>query len=110
MEEVREKGHSRIGMGYIPFFTDYSVYAGIKLIAGQQKQRFSSLMLNIVKEHYASLMGQELNIIEPKEFHRQIAEASKKKGTSNVSDYIEYCCSKYLEKAVERMKPQIKRG
>jgi hypothetical protein len=98
------------GMGYVPYFNDYSVYSGVKLMAGQRKLKTQSLILEIVQNHYMVLMGHPLNILEAEQFHKQIVEASKKQKTRDVPDFIEYCCSKYLEKAVESLKPQVKRG
>jgi len=99
-----------LGMGYIPYFEDYSVYRGIKLFAGQSKQRTSTYILDVIKKHYQSLMGTELDIIHPEKFHEQVIEASKKQKTRGVADFIEYCCSKHLEKMSESLKPIIKRG
>lgn len=110
MGESSIKVKKRLGMGFIPFFNDYSVYRGIKLLAGQRKLKTMTLILEIVSNHYNGLMGQSLDMTVAENFHSQIVEASKKQKTRDVPDFIEYCCSKYLEKAVESMKPQIKRG
>ena len=102
--------HQRLGMGFIPFFNDFSVYRGVKMLAGQRRMKTMSLILEIVQSHYTGLMGQPLDVKVAENFHRQISEACKKQKTRDVPDYIEYCCSKYLERAVEQMKPAIRRG
>lgn len=99
------------GLGFIPFFEDYNVYRSMRLFASQDKQRIGSLILSIVKTHYLEQMKQPLNINSHAVFHEQIKEASKKKGTKGVADYIEYCCSKWVEKEFpKRFMPEIKRG
>lgn len=109
MDEKRKRG--RQGMGFMCFFNDYSVYHGVKLLSSQMGfVRMDKLVLKIVSDYYLELMKQNLDTIDPQIFHRQIEEASKKKGTNSIADFIEYCCSKWLEKEVEHLKPVKKRG
>lgn len=100
----------RHGMGFIPIFNDFSVYRGIKMFAGQRKMKLQSLVVEIVQAHYQGLMGSTLNVSNAETFHKQVSEACKKQKTRDVPDFIEYACSKYLEKMIEQMKPAIRRG
>ena len=107
-KEKRKRGE---GLGFIPFFEDYNVYRCIRLVASMEKQRVSSYITKIVENSYTELMNKPLDIINPVAFHTAIKEASKKKGTRGVADYIEYCCSKWVEKEFpKRFMPEIKRG
>lgn len=109
MEEKRKRG--RQGMGFMCFFNDYSVYRGVKLLSTQLGYtRMEKLVLKIVADYYLELMKKDLDIINPQNFHDQIEEANKKKGTTSNSDFIEYSCSKWLEKEIEHFKPSKKRG
>lgn len=109
-EKKQKKLHSGKGMGFICFFTDYSVYDGIRTFANKSKKKMPGFVLEIVATHYQGLTGATLNIDSPNEFHKQLTEASKRSKTRDISDYIEYCCSKWLEKAVDAMRPAIHRG
>jgi hypothetical protein len=109
-KELQHKLHTGKGMGFICFFTDYSVYDGIRTFANKSKKKMPGFVLEIVASHYLALTGNKLDINSPSEFHKQCTEASKRSKTRDISDYIEYCCSKWLEKAVDAMKPAVHRG
>lgn len=107
---VSSNGKNSQGMGMMPFFTDFSVYRSMKLIAGTKKMKVSSLIVQVVANHYMELMKQPLNINDAQEFHKQVEEANKKQKTSGIADFIEYCCSKYIEQELRNFMPSIKRG
>jgi len=114
MENINEntspKQNSKRNIGYIPFFVDVSIYEGLRTICSKRKQRMQIVMMDILKNHYSFLTKSELNTGDVQIMHKQLIDGSKQQKTSGIADFVEYACSKYLEREMDSLKPKIKRG
>lgn len=99
-----------LGVGLLPFFEDWKVYDGIKILAGQKKLRSSSVVIEAVKAYSAEWGKVELDTVHAKRMHEQLEELNKKRKTRSIADYIEVCCVHFIEQEFRKRMPNPRGG
>jgi len=89
------------GIGFIPFFNDFKVYEGLKIISTQRKQRIQAIVLEAMQKRYSETTKKELTINNPAVLHSEITERIKAGGglfanIKTVPEYIEVACKEYV--------------
>jgi len=101
------------GIGLLPMFSDIKVYEGIKYLAGRKAQRILPLITSLVQTYSKERFNIELDMSDHNRCFNQLKDCNDKAKTSSIFDYIEYACSKEIDKfitaEIESMRPK-KRG
>lgn len=88
-------------MGPLPFFNDYKIYEGLRIICNQRKQRMQAIILEAVQKRYLENSKKELTINDPAVFHSELADRIKAGGVmggiKSVAEYIEIACRDYVK-------------
>ena len=96
------------GISVLPIFDDMAVYEFIKEIAHIKTMRPYSLMLEAAQTMYKEVTGNDLNVNDIKVMHRQLSEASDKKGVkaNKVTGFIEWACNRYIHQYYKNRLPK----
>lgn len=89
------------GIGMIPFFNDFKVYEGLKIISTQRKQRIQAIVLEALQKRYSETAKKELTVNNAAVLHSEITERLKSGGgvfanIKTVPEYIEMACKEYV--------------
>ena len=95
------KKSTEAGLGFIPFFSDFKIYEGLRIIATQRKQRMQAIIVEALQKRYLETAKKELTINNAAVLHSEIMERIKAGGgifgnIKTVPEYIEICCKEYV--------------